>query len=156
MLKRKFTSKAFLLPYSPYFLFTLMETPLFLPSPLRRLSPMPSLCSFSIFFPAFRMDLAQTSAVAKFLCLLHVTNTYICSTTLVFAPSPSFFSSSSSFIWVLIIIGFQVYGPSMLPTLNLSGDVLLVEQLSHRLGKVCPGDVVHRCGIFFNFMSVVV
>ena len=44
----------------------------------------------------------------------------------------------------------------MLPTLNLSGDVLLVEQLSHRLGKVCPGDVVHRCGIFFNFMSVVV
>ena len=57
---------------------------------------------------------------------------------------------------VLIIIGFQVYGPSMLPTLNLSGDVLLVEQLSHRLGKVCLGDVVHRCGIFFNFMSVVV
>ena len=30
----------------------------------------------------------------------------------------------------------------MLPTLNLSGDVLLVEQLSHRLGKVGPGDVV--------------
>lgn len=36
----------------------------------------------------------------------------------------------------------QVFGPSMLPTLNLSGDVLLAEHVSHRLGKVGPGDVV--------------
>ncbi|KAL3635564.1 hypothetical protein CASFOL_020111 [Castilleja foliolosa] len=35
-----------------------------------------------------------------------------------------------------------VHGPSMLPTLNFSGDVLLVEKLSHRLGRVGPGDVV--------------
>ena len=30
----------------------------------------------------------------------------------------------------------------MLPTLNLTGDVLLVEYLSTLLGKVGPGDVV--------------
>lgn len=30
----------------------------------------------------------------------------------------------------------------MLPTLNLTGDVLLVEHLSTLLGKVGPGDVV--------------
>lgn len=30
----------------------------------------------------------------------------------------------------------------MLPTLNLTGDVLLAERVSHRLGKVGPGDVV--------------
>lgn len=36
----------------------------------------------------------------------------------------------------------QVYGPSMLPTLNLTGDVLLVENLTVRMGKLGPGDVV--------------
>lgn len=36
----------------------------------------------------------------------------------------------------------QVLGPSMLPTLNITGDVLLVDQLSHRLGKVGSGDLV--------------
>ncbi|KAF8025983.1 hypothetical protein BT93_F2729 [Corymbia citriodora subsp. variegata] len=61
--------------------------------------------------------LDRTAIVAKFLCLLHVANTYICTPTL-------------------------VYGPSMLPTLNLTGDVLLAERVSHRLGKVGPGDVV--------------
>ncbi|CAN0881676.1 Mitochondrial inner membrane protease subunit 1 [Linum grandiflorum] len=30
----------------------------------------------------------------------------------------------------------------MLPTLNYSGDVLLIEHLSHRLGKLEPGDIV--------------
>lgn len=30
----------------------------------------------------------------------------------------------------------------MLPTLNLTGDVLLVEHLSTNLGKVGPGDIV--------------
>ncbi|XP_073156943.1 mitochondrial ATP-independent inner membrane protease subunit 1a [Henckelia pumila] len=54
---------------------------------------------------------------AQFLSLLHVTDTYICSPTL-------------------------VYGPSMLPTLNFIGDVLLVEKMSHLLGKVGPGDIV--------------
>ncbi|CAA3012082.1 mitochondrial inner membrane protease subunit 1 [Olea europaea var. sylvestris] len=59
----------------------------------------------------------HTILFAKFLCLLHVTNNYLCSPTL-------------------------VYGPSMLPTLNLTGDVLLVEKMSHLLGMVGPGDVV--------------
>ncbi|KAI3457584.1 hypothetical protein Pfo_014247 [Paulownia fortunei] len=54
---------------------------------------------------------------AQFLSLLHLTETYICSPTL-------------------------VYGPSMLPTLNFTGDVLLVEKMSPLLGKVGPGDVV--------------
>ncbi|KAI3525248.1 hypothetical protein L2E82_02317 [Cichorium intybus] len=59
----------------------------------------------------------RAAIFAKFLCLLHVTNNYI------FAPT-------------------LVYGPSMLPTLNLTGDVVLSEFISHRLGKVGPGDVV--------------
>ncbi|XP_019108134.1 uncharacterized protein LOC104907330 isoform X2 [Beta vulgaris subsp. vulgaris] len=36
----------------------------------------------------------------------------------------------------------QVYGPSMLPTLNMRGDVLIVDRLSHHLGKLELGDVV--------------
>ncbi|KAI5332862.1 hypothetical protein L3X38_022991 [Prunus dulcis] len=51
-----------------------------------------------------------TVTVAKFMGLLHVTDAYLCSSTL-------------------------VYGPSMLPTLNISGDVLLSEHVSHRFGK---------------------
>ncbi|XP_071691885.1 mitochondrial ATP-independent inner membrane protease subunit 1a [Rutidosis leptorrhynchoides] len=62
-------------------------------------------------------SIGRAAVFAKFLCLLHVTNTYIFSPTL-------------------------VYGPSMLPTLNLTGDVVLSEYISHRLGKVGPGDVV--------------
>ncbi|KAL6999693.1 Mitochondrial ATP-independent inner membrane protease subunit 1a [Sarracenia purpurea var. burkii] len=61
--------------------------------------------------------LDRTMIVAKFLCLLHVTNNYLCSSTL-------------------------VYGPSMFPTLNLTGDVVLAESISTRLGKVGLGDVV--------------
>ncbi|XP_004294186.1 PREDICTED: mitochondrial inner membrane protease subunit 1-like [Fragaria vesca subsp. vesca] len=55
--------------------------------------------------------------VAKFFGLLHVTDSYLCSCTL-------------------------VHGPSMLPTFNCSGDVVLAEHFSHRLGKVAHGDVV--------------
>ncbi|KAH7512758.1 hypothetical protein FEM48_Zijuj12G0124300 [Ziziphus jujuba var. spinosa] len=36
----------------------------------------------------------------------------------------------------------RVYGPSMLPTLNITGDVVLAEHVSHRFGKVGPGDLV--------------
>ncbi|XP_009121997.1 mitochondrial inner membrane protease subunit 1 isoform X2 [Brassica rapa] len=32
--------------------------------------------------------------------------------------------------------------PSMLPTLNLTGDVILAEHLSHRFGKIGLGDIV--------------
>lgn len=59
----------------------------------------------------------QSLLIAKFLCLLHVTNNYL------FSP-------------------VMVYGPSMLPTLNLTGDVLLVEHLSPLLDKLGPGDVI--------------
>ncbi|KAL3613713.1 hypothetical protein CASFOL_041787 [Castilleja foliolosa] len=61
--------------------------------------------------------LGHSVLFAQFFSILHVTETYICSPIL-------------------------VHGPSMLPTLNFSGDVLLVEKLSHRLGRVVPGDVV--------------
>ncbi|XP_034698684.1 mitochondrial inner membrane protease subunit 1-like isoform X1 [Vitis riparia] len=54
---------------------------------------------------------------AKFLCLLHVSNTYLCTVAL-------------------------AHGPSMLPTLNLSGDLILADRLSVRFGKVGPGDIV--------------
>lgn len=46
------------------------------------------------------------------------------------------------FLIGLFIRRVQVYGPSMFPTLNLAGDVLIAERVSHRLGKVGPGDVV--------------
>lgn len=36
-------------------------------------------------------------------------------------------------------------GPSMLPTLNMSGDVLLVERLSTRFGNIKHGDLVIAC-----------
>ncbi|KAI3890992.1 hypothetical protein MKW98_007297 [Papaver atlanticum] len=53
----------------------------------------------------------------KFLCFLHVTDTYICSPAL-------------------------GYGPSMLPTLSLTGDLVLWEKISPRFGKVNKGDIV--------------
>ncbi|MCL7022613.1 hypothetical protein MKW94_012653 [Papaver nudicaule] len=59
----------------------------------------------------------RTFLFAKFLCFLHVTNTYLCSPVL-------------------------VRGPSMLPTLSLTGDLLLGEKISTRLGKVKNGDIV--------------
>ncbi|GAU27384.1 hypothetical protein TSUD_55370 [Trifolium subterraneum] len=61
--------------------------------------------------------LERTSIIAKFLCCLHFTGNYLCSPT-------------------------HAYGPSMLPTLNIAGDVVLVEHLSPRIGKVGYGDLV--------------
>ncbi|KAJ4827716.1 hypothetical protein Tsubulata_018038 [Turnera subulata] len=55
--------------------------------------------------------------VAKLLCVLHVTNKYLVSPSL-------------------------AMGPSMLPTMNITGDVVLCEKISPRLGKVGPGDIV--------------
>ncbi|XP_022857711.1 mitochondrial inner membrane protease subunit 1-like [Olea europaea var. sylvestris] len=67
--------------------------------------------------PYVKEALQQTLRVTKFFCFLHVTNTYIC-----------------TFAWGM--------GPSMLPTINLYGNLLLAERISTRLGKVGPGDVV--------------
>ncbi|KAF1897610.1 hypothetical protein Lal_00032367 [Lupinus albus] len=66
---------------------------------------------------AAKEALDHTAITLKFLCWLHVTNNYLCSPT-------------------------HVYGPSMLPTLNLAGDVILAEHLSPRIGKVGHGDLV--------------
>ncbi|KAF7847485.1 hypothetical protein BT93_L2911 [Corymbia citriodora subsp. variegata] len=59
----------------------------------------------------------KSLSIAKFLCLLHATNTYVCTPV-------------------------TPYGPSMLPTLNLTGDLVLVERVSTWLGKVGRGDMV--------------
>lgn len=39
-------------------------------------------------------------------------------------------------------LGFQVRGPSMLPTINLTGDVVAVERITPRRGTIEVGDVV--------------
>ncbi|KAI3912341.1 hypothetical protein MKW92_046765, partial [Papaver armeniacum] len=59
----------------------------------------------------------QTVLLGKFFCFLHVTETYICRPVL-------------------------SYGPSMLPTLSQTGDLILVEKISPHLGKVNNGDIV--------------
>ncbi|KAK2985752.1 hypothetical protein RJ640_025760, partial [Escallonia rubra] len=58
-----------------------------------------------------------TSFVATYFCFLHVTNTYL-----------------FTHAWV--------YGPSMLPTFSVTGNLVLAERVSTRLGKVGRGDVV--------------
>ncbi|TYJ34294.1 hypothetical protein E1A91_A05G159400v1 [Gossypium mustelinum] len=57
------------------------------------------------------------TAVVRGLCLLYVTNKYLGTVAI-------------------------TYGPSMLPTLNVTGSILLVERISTRTGKLRPGDVV--------------
>ncbi|KVH93119.1 Mitochondrial inner membrane protease subunit 1 [Cynara cardunculus var. scolymus] len=84
----------------------------------------------------------RAAIFAKFLCLLHVTNTYIFSPILVMHRFLNLMLCVSVYVVMVVEFSFQVYGPSMLPTLNLAGDVVLSEYISHRLGKVGPGDVV--------------
>ncbi|KAE8734321.1 Peptidase S24/S26A/S26B/S26C family protein isoform 2 [Hibiscus syriacus] len=55
--------------------------------------------------------------IVRGLCFLYVTNKYLGTTVI-------------------------TYGPSMLPTLCITGNVLLVERISTRTGKLRPGDVV--------------
>lgn len=55
--------------------------------------------------------------VAKAFCVVHVINHHVCELSF-------------------------VRGPSMLPAMNLAGDVVAVDKVSVRLGKVGPGDVV--------------
>ncbi|WCJ32361.1 Mitochondrial inner membrane protease subunit 1 [Euphorbia peplus] len=64
-----------------------------------------------------QIGLTNSSIAANILCLLHITNNYLWSSLL-------------------------VCGESMLPTLNVSGDVLAVEHFSHRFGRLGAGDVV--------------
>ncbi|XP_057493457.1 mitochondrial ATP-independent inner membrane protease subunit 1a-like [Actinidia eriantha] len=69
------------------------------------------------FLMIVKEGLDKTLTVAKFLCALHVTNTYLCTSVM-------------------------AQGPSMLPTFNLTGDLLLAERISARFGRVGPGDIV--------------
>ncbi|KAF0894906.1 hypothetical protein E2562_004906 [Oryza meyeriana var. granulata] len=55
--------------------------------------------------------------VAQAFCAVHVVNTHVCSFAL-------------------------LRGASMLPAVNLAGDVVAVDRVSARLGRVAPGDVV--------------
>ncbi|XP_074359168.1 mitochondrial ATP-independent inner membrane protease subunit 1a-like [Apium graveolens] len=59
----------------------------------------------------------KTLVLAKFFCTLHLTNTYI------FTPA-------------------YVTGPSMIPTLKITGGFVLAEKISTRFGKVGKGDIV--------------
>ena len=43
---------------------------------------------------------------------------------------------------MIIIEWLQAYGPSMVPTFNLTGDMFLAERLSIKFGKVGPKDFV--------------
>ncbi|RWW02168.1 hypothetical protein GW17_00034755 [Ensete ventricosum] len=61
--------------------------------------------------------------VLKAACFVHVVNTYV--------VGIAFVSPSSA-----------VRGPSMLPTINLTGDVVAVERVSPRRGSLAVGDVV--------------
>ncbi|XP_059289248.1 mitochondrial ATP-independent inner membrane protease subunit 1a-like [Lycium ferocissimum] len=67
--------------------------------------------------PFIKEAFQQTLVVSKFLCGLHVTNNYICTFAL-------------------------TQGPSMLPTFNLTGDLVLAERISTRFEKMKRGDVV--------------
>lgn len=58
-----------------------------------------------------------TLLISKFLCFLHVTNKYLCTIAL-------------------------VYGPSMLPTFNLTGDLVLADRISILFNRVGKGDIV--------------
>jgi mitochondrial inner membrane protease subunit 1 len=60
---------------------------------------------------------SRTFLMVKALCVIHVINEHVCCLS-------------------------HVRGPSMLPALNLAGDVVAVDRLSVRRGKVGPGDVV--------------
>ncbi|GAB2296907.1 hypothetical protein Dimus_031009 [Dionaea muscipula] len=55
--------------------------------------------------------------IVKLVCLLQVTRTHVFNFAL-------------------------VYGPSMLPTISLSGDIVLVDCISPRIGKMGRGDIV--------------
>ncbi|KAI4323108.1 hypothetical protein L6164_022740 [Bauhinia variegata] len=61
--------------------------------------------------------LEQAGLVVNFFCCLHVTSNYLLSTV-------------------------HVQGISMLPTLNMEGNLLLVEHVSPRMGKLRIGDMV--------------
>ncbi|RDX79897.1 Mitochondrial inner membrane protease subunit 1, partial [Mucuna pruriens] len=69
------------------------------------------------FVPIIKEAWEKTIVVSKFLCFLHVTNTYL-------------------------IGSVTTYGPSMLPAIDLTTNMFLMERISTRFGKVARGDIV--------------
>ncbi|KNA13536.1 hypothetical protein SOVF_115820 [Spinacia oleracea] len=59
----------------------------------------------------------SSMAIVKFFCFLHVTRTYVLDVA-------------------------SIPGPSMLPTLNITGNVVLVDRISPRFSKIAAGDIV--------------
>ncbi|KAF5177266.1 Mitochondrial inner membrane protease subunit [Thalictrum thalictroides] len=59
----------------------------------------------------------RTLPFVNVFCCLHFANKYICSSA-------------------------HTFGPSMVPTLSLTGDLVLVDQISTRFGRIKNGDIV--------------
>lgn len=96
---------------------------------------------------AAKEALDRTGITVNFLCWLHFTSNYLCS------PVHVFISKIQAFLPFLVLFGYsfwcncvipclQAYGVSMLPTLNVTGDILLADHLSPLLGNVGHGDLV--------------
>jgi mitochondrial inner membrane protease subunit 1 len=64
-----------------------------------------------------RQGLSRVFLVAKAYCVIHIANEHLCSVAL-------------------------VRGASMLPALNLADDVVAVDRVSVRFGRVAPADIV--------------
>lgn len=84
----------------------------------------------------------KTLFFAKFFCFLHVTNTYLITPVQVNMIPPRtylkfFFMINNSSVPIL-----QVYGPSMLPAIDLTPAIFFGERISTRFGKVACGDIV--------------
>ncbi|KAI8869205.1 LexA/Signal peptidase [Ramicandelaber brevisporus] len=65
----------------------------------------------------FRRAFGYAASITKMACTIHFISEYL----MVLSPT---------------------IGPSMLPTLNIHGDIVMVDRLSHRFGMLRPGDVV--------------
>ncbi|XP_027356137.1 mitochondrial inner membrane protease subunit 1-like isoform X1 [Abrus precatorius] len=73
--------------------------------------------NLSVFVLFIKEGWEKAFSVAKYLCFLHVTNAYV-------------------------VTPVQTYGPSMLPTFDLTESLFLGERISTRFGKVARGDII--------------
>ncbi|GER42740.1 mitochondrial inner membrane protease subunit [Striga asiatica] len=89
--------------------------------------------------PFVKEALQKTARVAQFLCVLHVTGTYLCLPAKVTLSQlvPLCTTAIDLFLWCIL----QTVGPSMLPTFR-DGNIILTEKLTSRSGKVGSGDAV--------------
>ncbi|KAL9232253.1 hypothetical protein vseg_007381 [Gypsophila vaccaria] len=68
-------------------------------------------------FQLWRTLAKEASLILKLFCGIYVTRTHICD--IAYTP-----------------------GASMLPTMSITGDVILVDRISPRFGEIVPGDIV--------------